>query len=301
MESNNNSLRQVLNSIASIHHELAKDQTQMPDSAIFVQLKNLAAQLYLESDIELLSLAHEEMQTQEEAAVNTPLGATNLFSQVDVPVEVVPTFIPEVESVVVEPVVHSVVESVLEPVVEPVVETALEPVVETAPGSVLEPIVESVVEPVAELHTEPFVEPEVEPMVVKPMFAEEPVVQQETLIEVEPAVEIAPEVIPTPVIEQHPETVVPVQESIEVAPVGASHTIESVIGQMPLSRRFEFSNILFGGDMQKMGMFIQQMIDAPNAAVRMDVYDQWYEEKQWRRRDESASDMLRMLKRIFTA
>jgi hypothetical protein len=257
MESNNNSLRQVLNSIASIHHELAKDQTQMPDSAIFVQLKNLAAQLYLESDIELLSLAHEEMQTQEEAAVNTPLGATNLFSQVDVPVEVVPTIIPEVESVVVEP--------------------------------------------VAELHSEPAVEPEVEPMVVKPMFAEEPVVQQETLIEVEPAVEIAPEVIPTPVIEQHPETVVPVQESIEVAPVGASHTIESVIGQMPLSRRFEFSNILFGGDMQKMGMFIQQMIDAPNAAVRMDVYDQWYEEKQWRRRDESASDMLRMLKRIFTA
>lgn len=234
MESNNNSLRQVLNSIASIHHELAKDQTQMPDSAIFVQLKNLAAQLYLESDIELLSLAHEEMQTQEEVAVNAPLGSANLFTQVDNPLEVVPTFIPEVESVVLEKVI-------------------------------------------------------------------EPIIHQETHMEVQPVEEIAPEVTPISVIEQHPETVVPVQESIEVTPEETSHTIESVIGQMPLSRRFEFSNILFGGDMQKMGIFIQQMIDAPNAAVRMDVYDQWYEEKQWRRRDESASDMLRMLKRIFTA
>ena len=81
----------------------------------------------------------------------------------------------------------------------------------------------------------------------------------------------------------------------------ASFTVNGVIGQMPLSRRFEFSNILFGGDMEKMGLFIQQMIDAPNASARLDVYDHWYEEKQWRRREESASDMLRMLKRIFAS
>jgi hypothetical protein len=81
----------------------------------------------------------------------------------------------------------------------------------------------------------------------------------------------------------------------------ASFTVNGVIGQMPLSRRFEFANILFGGDMEKMGLFIQQMIDAPNASARLDVYDHWYEEKQWRRREESASDMLRMLKRIFAS
>jgi hypothetical protein len=80
----------------------------------------------------------------------------------------------------------------------------------------------------------------------------------------------------------------------------SSHTVAGIIGQFPLSRRFEFSNILFGGDMDNMGLFVQEIIDAPNAAARGDVYDRWYEQKQWRRRDESASDMWRMIKRIFT-
>jgi hypothetical protein len=88
---------------------------------------------------------------------------------------------------------------------------------------------------------------------------------------------------------------------IEPVDTGSSvHTVAVIIGQFPLSRRFEFSNILFGGDMDNMGLFVQEIIDAPSAAVRGDVYDRWYEQKQWRRRDESASDMWRMIKRIFT-
>jgi len=94
--------------------------------------------------------------------------------------------------------------------------------------------------------------------------------------------------------------VVPVVETPK-AVSQSGKTVDGVIAEMPLSRRFEFANILFGGDMQKMGMFIQQFIDAPNASGRLDVYDQWYEERQWRRRDESASDMLRMLKRMFAS
>jgi hypothetical protein len=117
-------------------------------------------------------------------------------------------------------------------------------------------------------------------------------------------------VVPEPVVSVEPavfEVPVPAVEPVSVeAPtvdesVSPKVTVELVIGQMPLSRRFEFSNILFGGNMEKMGMFIQQIIDAPNAAGRLDVYDRWYEECQWRRRDESASDMLRMIKRIFAS
>ena len=112
------------------------------------------------------------------------------------------------------------------------------------------------------------------------------------MVEVVPVVEVAPVVeMPTPA---EPKLEALVENT-------ASFTVNGVIGQMPLSRRFEFSNILFGGDMEKMGLFIQQMIDAPNASARLDVYDHWYEEKQWRRREESASDMLRMLKRIFAS
>ena len=217
MESNNSSLREVLNNIASIQHELANDQTQMLDSDILMQLKGLAAKLYLESDIELLSMSFVDDEIS--AVAQAP--------------EVVPAFIPEVDQVADAAVVEAIVEAVPEVVNEPIVESVPEPVV-----------------PVVEL-------PEISL--------------------------VAPEIVSVPVIEE------PTAE------------VESVIGQMPLSRRFEFSNILFGGNMEKMGMFIQQIIDAPNAAGRLDVYDRWYEECQWRRRDESASDMLRMIKRIFAS
>ncbi len=223
MESNNSSLREVLNNIASIQHELANDQTQMLDSDILMQLKGLAARLYLESDIELLSMSFME---------------EDVPSVEQVP-EIVPAFIPDVDEVALAAVFPEVVEVI----------------------------------------------PEVVPEVIPEVFPE-------PVVPVEPAVFE----VPVPAVEP-----VSVEAPTVDASVSPKVTVESVIGQMPLSRRFEFSNILFGGNMEKMGMFIQQIIDAPNAAGRLDVYDRWYEECQWRRRDESASDMLRMIKRIFAS
>jgi hypothetical protein len=259
MESNNSSLREVLNNIASIQHELANDQTQMLDSDILMQLKGLAARLYLESDIELLSMSFME---------------EDVPSVEQVP-EIVPAFIPDVDEVALAAVVPEVVEVVPEVVTEVVPEVVPEP--------------------------------SVSDVEVNELSVETPLVESESVIEV-PAV--VPEVVPEPVVSVEPavfEVPVPAVEPVSVeaptvdASVSPKVTVESVIGQMPLSRRFEFSNILFGGNMEKMGMFIQQIIDAPNAAGRLDVYDRWYEECQWRRRDESASDMLRMIKRIFAS
>ena len=255
MESNNSSLREVLNNIASIQHELANDQTQMLDSDILMQLKGLAARLYLESDIELLSMSFME---------------EDVPSVEQIP-EIVPAFIPDVDEVA------------------------------------LAAVVPEVVEVIPEVIPEVVPEPSVSDVEVNELSVETPLVESESVIEV-PAV--VPEVVPEPVVSVEPAVFeVPVQAvepvSVEAPTVDASVspkvTVESVIGQMPLSRRFEFSNILFGGNMEKMGMFIQQIIDAPNAAGRLDVYDRWYEECQWRRRDESASDMLRMIKRIFAS
>jgi hypothetical protein len=255
MESNNSSLREVLNNIASIQHELANDQTQMLDSDILMQLKGLAARLYLESDIELLSMSFME---------------EDVPSVEQVP-EIVPAFIPDVDEVALAAVVPEVVEVIPEVVPEVVPE------------------------------------PSVSDVELNELSVETPLVESESVIEV-PAV--VPEVVPEPVVSVEPavfEVPVPAVEPVSVeaptvdASVSPKVTVELVIGQMPLSRRFEFSNILFGGNMEKMGMFIQQIIDAPNAAGRLDVYDRWYEECQWRRRDESASDMLRMIKRIFAS
>ena len=251
MESNNSSLREVLNNIASIQHELANDQTQMLDSDILMQLKGLAARLYLESDIELLSMSFME---------------EDVPSVEQVP-EIVPAFIPDVDEVALAAVVPEVVEVIPEVVPEPSVSD-----VEVNELSVETPLVES--ESVIEV-----------PAVIPDMFPE-------PVVSVEPAVFE----VPVPAVEP-----VSAEAPTVDASVSPKVTVESVIGQMPLSRRFEFSNILFGGNMEKMGMFIQQIIDAPNAAGRLDVYDRWYEECQWRRRDESASDMLRMIKRIFAS
>ncbi|MFM7638328.1 MAG: hypothetical protein ACKO67_01230 [Bacteroidota bacterium] len=262
MESNNSSLRAVLNNIASIQHELANRQTQLLDSDILMQLKGLAAQLYLESDIELLSLSDEE--------------------HVEEPVK-------PAEVVEVGPVVE----------VAPVVEvTPVVPIVEVAPVLEETPVVETI--QVATPEVVPAFIPEVE-QVALPVVEVAPVVEVVPVVEVPPVVEVAPVVEAVPVVEVPPVVeATPVVESLNGGEKSGK-TVDEVISAMPLSRRFEFANILFGGDMQKMGMFIQQFIDAPNAAGRLDVYDQWYEEKQWRRRDESASDMLRMLKRMFAS
>jgi hypothetical protein len=247
MEANKTPLLEVLNNLASIHHEVRNDQTQLLDIEKLGKLKLLAAQLYMEVDIELLSMEFPELQ---ETASETASELTSDASS-DTIVEltsdlVIDMFVQEVEIANIElpfaEIATEVIEEVQVVVSDPIPVPVIEPVVIATP----EPIVEAVLEPIA-----------------------------------------VPEPIPVPVNEQ-------------VDNDSSAHTVAGIIGQFPLSRRFEFSNILFGGDMDNMGLFVQEIIDAPSAAVRGDVYDRWYEQKQWRRRDESASDMWRMIKRIFT-
>jgi len=217
MEANKTPLLEVLNNLASIHHEVRNDQTQLLDIEKLGKLKLLAAQLYMEVDIELLSMEFPELQEADSEK------DSELISDASSDI---------------------------------------------------------IVEPTSDLVIDLFV-PEVEIANIELPFAE---IATEVIEEVQVVV---PDPIPAPIIE-------PVNKGASV------HTVAGIIGQFPLSRRFEFSNILFGGDMDYMGLFVQEIIDAPSAAVRGDVYDRWYEQKQWRRRDESASDMWRMIKRIFT-
>ena len=217
MEANKTPLLEVLNNLASIHHEMRNDQTQLLDIDKLGRLKLLAAQLYMEVDIELLSMEFPELQeTDSETDSELPSDASS----------------------------------------------------------------DTIVEPTSDLVIDLFVA-EVEIENIELPFAE---IATEVIEGVQVAV---PDPKPAPVIEPNDRG-------------SSAHTLAGIIGQFPMSRRFEFSNILFGGDMDNMGLFVQEIIDAPTAAARGDVYDRWYEQKQWRRRDESASDMWRMIKRIFT-
>jgi hypothetical protein len=251
MEANKTPLLEVLNNLASIHHEVRNDQTQLLDIEKLGKLKLLAAQLYMEVDIELLSMEFPELQdadTEADSKIDSELSSD---APIDSDIEptsdlVIDMFAPEVEIANIE---------------LPFAEIATE-VIEEVEIVVPDPIPLPVIEPVVITTPEPIVEAELEPIEV-----------------------------PTP-------NPVPVNEQVDND--SSAHTVAGIIGQFPLSRRFEFSNILFGGDMDNMGLFVQEIIDAPTAAARGDVYDRWYEQKQWRRRDESASDMWRMIKRIFT-
>jgi len=245
MEANKSSLLEVLNHLASIHHELRNDQTQSLDLEKLGRLKLLAAQLYMEVDIELLSMEFPEPQ---EEVAEDPALLDEVLASPEAQIE---------EVVVVE---------------EWLMSTHTE--------------ISSVVEQ----------EPETQVLDVADLFSP---------VESEAISSTVSETSPANVSETSPSTISETVESAVEDHTVEEHTVEGltvagIIGQFPLSRRFEFANILFGGDMENMGLFVQEIIDAPSAAARGDVYDRWFEQKQWRRRDESASDMWRMIKRIFT-
>jgi len=245
MEANKTPLLEVLNNLASIHHEVRNDQTQLLDIEKLGKLKLLAAQLYMEVDIELLSMEFPELQVADS----------------EIALEMDSEIVLDTDS-----------ETVLE--IDSEMDSEMDS--ESSSGT----LIDAVFEPASDLVIDMFA-PEVEIANNELPFAE---IATEVIEEVQVVV---PDPIPVPVIE-------PVDKGSSL------HTVAGIIGQFPLSRRFEFSNILFGGDMDNMGLFVQEIIDAPTAAARGDVYDRWYEQKQWRRRDESASDMWRMIKRIFT-
>jgi hypothetical protein len=284
MEANKTPLLEVLNNLASIHHELRNDQTQLMDIDKLGRLKLLAAQLYMEVDIELLSMEFPDLQEPVAGLKEDESFEAELDSVSDV---VIDLFVPEAENTNMELPFAEVANEI-----EVTEEVLASPEAVIMEFDAAEEI--GIVEEVTAVEGVTAVE-EVESVTAVEVI--EIVEQVESIKAVESVVEVVA-VQEVPVIK---ETAVTNNDSASNSDKSnATHTVAEIIGQFPLSRRFEFSNILFGGDMDNMGLFVQEIIDAPDAAARGDVYERWFEQKQWRRRDESASDMWRMIKRIFT-
>jgi len=296
MEANKTPLLEVLNNLASIHHELRNDQTQLMDIDKLGRLKLLAAQLYMEVDIELLSMEFPDLQEPVAGLKEDESFEAELDSVSDV---VIDLFVPEAENTNMELPFAEVANEI--EVTEEVLASPEAVIMEFDAAEEIG-IVEEVtaveeVKAVEEIKAVEGVTAVEEVESVTAVEVIEIVEQIESIKEVESVVEVVA-VQEVPVIK---ETAVTNNDSASHSDkANATHTVAEIIGQFPLSRRFEFSNILFGGDMDNMGLFVQEIIDAPDAAARGDVYERWFEQKQWRRRDESASDMWRMIKRIFT-
>ncbi len=223
--------------------------------------------------------------------VDSPLAEVVLPPPVDV-VPAVTEAVPPVAEVVLPPLVDVV------PAVTEVVPPAAE-VTPQIPVEVIPTVEEEVISAAEEVPTTVVLTPSVE------------VVTAVTEV-VPPAAEVVSpppvEIVPPPISAINTLTESPVDSSSSVQlnengelppPALSGMNVEAIVNQMPISRRFEFANLLFGGDIQRMGTFIHELLQAPTGSGRMDVYERWYDENNWRRRDEAASDMLRLIKRIF--
>lgn len=269
-------IHEIIGTLQLLNEELQHNQGS---GEVLGKIKLFSAQLYLETDMELIAVGREAVQ---EAVVEPPVileaaAETEVHVPVEVPVEV-------------EAPVKEVMEAPMEVMAEPVSEPVSQPV--------SEPIEEPVEEKVQEdLHNS-------QPS----LFGFEPEMEDELVIEEE---EI-------PVFEEQKssgiELVIKKQdsESIEnqsdvdsIAPASKEITPDAikkaneVLSMFSLSRRFEFANFLFGGDMQKFTTFICEMILAQPGDEREDVFDSWYQRFDWKRRDESASDLKRNLRKMM--
>ena len=234
----------------------------------------------------------------ENVEVVSPMAEVELTSDVAIP-PVAELDSPLAEVVLPPPVdVVSAATEVVPPVAEIVLPISVEEV----------PAVTEVVPPAAKVTPQIPVEEVPTTVVLTPsvemVTAVTEVVPPDAEVVSPPPVEIAPP--PISAINTHTERPVDTSSSVQLnengelpPPALSGMNVEAIVNQMPISRRFEFANLLFGGDIQRMGTFIHELLQAPTGSGRMDVYERWYDENNWRRRDEAASDMLRLIKRIF--
>ena len=112
---------------------------------------------------------------------------------------------------------------------------------------------------------------------------------------------IAVEVIAEAIVESKVENeiIMPpsVQENMKKAEAAAN--ANTIIGQFSLTRRYEFMNFLFAGDMNKFTVFVSEMLSAPAGELRESVYEKWYDENQWSRKYETAADLKKNLSKLL--
>lgn len=80
---------------------------------------------------------------------------------------------------------------------------------------------------------------------------------------------------------------------------GVKDRAKEVLNMFSFSRRFEFGNFLFGGDMQLFSVFICEMLTAHPGEARDEVYQKWYDNRNWSRKEESADDLKRNLRKMI--
>jgi len=288
-------IHEIIGTLQLLNEELQHNQGS---GEVLGKIKLFSAQLYLESDMELIAVGREA-NTIENIEPEFPDPAPSTIDPVPSTIDPLPSAIDPVPGTIDHvPGTIDHVPDTIDPVPSTIdhvpgtidhVPDTIDPVPSTmdhVPGTIVEDLQKS------------------QPS----LFGFEPEMEDELVIEEEeiPVFE-APKSSGIELIikKQEPESVdnegnvtSSAPSSKEITPDAIKQANE-VLSMFSLSRRFEFANFLFGGDMQKFTTFICEMILAQPGDEREDVFESWYERFDWKRRDESASDLKRNLRKMM--
>lgn len=260
-------IHEIIGTLQLLNEELQHNQGS---GEVLGKIKLFSAQLYLETDMELIAVGREALAPQIEAQVEAP-------AVMEVPVEV--------------PVA-----------VEAPMEVMPEPEPEPEPVSVSEPVSAPIEEHVDEKVQEDLQNSQPSLFGFEPEMEDELVIEEEEIpVFEEPkssGIELIIKKSDSESVDNQNDVNSSAPASKEITP-DAIKKANEVLSMFSLSRRFEFANFLFGGDMQKFTTFICEMILAQPGDEREDVFDSWYQRFDWKRRDESASDLKRNLRKMM--
>jgi len=273
----NSRITEILENLAILSQALHSDQENVNTIDILGEIKLLSAQLYLESDMEIItSNKPEEVSVFEEEVIENE-STEELIDEIPVF-----TFVKN------EPELESEIDETLS------IENNFEEDLQISQD--IEP--EIVLETLSHFHiTETTIEIEKVPTLFDELEPE---------LSLEEAEDIANEVIAEEVISKsivelsvENEIIMPpsVQENMKKAAAVAN--ANTIIGQFSLTRRYEFMNFLFAGDMNRFIVFVSEMLSAPAGELRESVYEKWYDENQWSRKYETAADLKKNLSKLL--
>jgi len=269
-------IKEILDDMAILSQALYSEQENVESLSILGKIKLLSAQLYLESDMELIT----SNMVEDEKVMDLTT---------DESVEDLPIFSFDIDEKDKEDFVE---------ISEPEMTQVPEPVIIDEPIKV-EPI-ESIIQ-VEEVLDIPKKEENIQNDLHFSQKMEEPHIQiSQTTINITPPLQV--ETFEEELTLEHAQEIANEVIEEEVKPIYTADNLamaNTIISKFSLTRRYEFMNFLFGGDMNKFAVFISELLNAPNEVAREDVFGKWHDENQWSRKYETASDLKRNLNKIL--
>lgn len=327
---------QIIADLAQFESSLRQAQSAEDINKQLANIKLYAAQLYLETDMEIIA-QHREPQIENPEPISEVQEQANSFFQPSYEDDVEtnetetlsnPTFLTETEDLetdlgITPPVSFSGEDHSQIHEFDSLTEVSTESNVPLEESLELETAFE--IEPFLDINREPIV------LDTPPMPTVNPIVTQEPKLDIAPIpIELSTEdlnfsqninaeselpqatnpfiapVVPTPDLftqsEPIPSEATELQSDKSSASPSLVHLEQratEILSMFSFSRRFEFGNFLFGGDMKLFAVFITEMLAVESTNEREDVFDTWYTQRQWSRRDESANDLKRNLKKML--